>query len=107
MKGKKSFGKFFFLHFEWMALLVILLASATIDPSSGSLFCPLEWMGIKNCPGEGIGRSMASVFRGDIISSFYLHPAGVPAIAIILARIGSIFYRNRNFTNPNQYHEST
>jgi hypothetical protein len=105
MKSKESFGKFFFLHFEWAAFLLILIAAATIDPASESLFCPLEWMGLENCPGSGIGRSMGSAFRGDFIKSVQLHPAGIPAILILMVRIGSVLNRNRKLTTNHNHDE--
>ena len=97
LKSKQSFAKIFFLHFEWLALAFMLIAAATIDPASPSLFCPVEWMGFENCPGNGIGRSISSALRGDFVNSYELHPAGIPSVAILSARIGSIFHRNRKF----------
>ena len=98
LKSKESFGNIFFLHFEWIALAGMLVAAATIDPSSASLFCPIEWAGFEYCPGSGIGRSMSSALRGDFSGSFELHPAGIPAVIIMSGRIGNIFHRNRTLS---------
>ncbi|MEX0647859.1 MAG: DUF2752 domain-containing protein [Balneolaceae bacterium] len=94
------FKYYFFLHFEWVALASGLLLMALLDPSdSASSLCPLDRIGFEFCPGEGLGRSIAYGFRGDFHSSLQAHPAGLPAIVIILGRIVSIFRRNRNLTN--------
>lgn len=95
LKSKESFGHIFFLHFEWLALAGMLAAAATIDPSMPPLFCPVEWIGIDYCPGNGIGRAISSALRGDFYRSYDLHPAGIPAVVVLTARIGRIFYRNR------------
>lgn len=106
VKFKESFGHIFFLHFEWIALAGMLIMAATIDPESASLFCPIDWAGIENCPGEGIGRSMSSAMRGDFYRSFELHPAGIPAVLILMTRVGTILNRNRKMKNNKEYHET-
>ena len=107
MKFKESFGHIFFLHFEWMALAGMLIVTAAINPAAPAGFCLIEWTGIDYCPGNGIGRSMASAMRGDLDTSFELHPAGIPAVIILMTRIGSILNRNRKLNHNNkEYHET-
>ncbi|REL37596.1 DUF2752 domain-containing protein [Rhodohalobacter sp. SW132] len=95
-----SFQRIFFLHFEWVALLTGLILMAAINPAAdGTSLCVYNYLGISFCPGEGFGRSVSLFFRGEIISSFKMHPAGIPAVAIILYRIISIHNRNRTLFN--------
>lgn len=93
-------GKYiFFLHFEWMALAAALLLMISINPSETSVsFCLLDKLGFNFCPGEGFGRSVASFFRGDAEASFAYHPAGIPAVFIMMHRIIRILNRNRKLT---------
>jgi hypothetical protein len=101
MNFKESFTKLFFLHFEWVALMGLLLMAALINlESTGISFCIFDRVGFSFCPGEGIGRSIAFAFRGSFVESVNAHPAGLPAILIIITRVGSILYRNR------QYHQT-
>jgi hypothetical protein len=44
-------------------------------------------MGIDNCPGCGLGKSISMIFHGDIIGSFNTHPLGIPALLLIVKRI--------------------
>lgn len=70
---------------------------ALMDPlNSKTTFCLFERAGITFCPGEGLGRSIAFLFRGDVNASFASHPAGIPAVLILLGRIFSILKRNNN-----------
>lgn len=95
MKMEKTFKKAFFLHFEWLALTMALLAMALLNPESASAsICPLDLMGFENCPGQGLGKSMAYSFRGDFSESIRAHPVGLVSILIIMGRIVSIFKRN-------------
>lgn len=88
---------FFFLHFEWAVLAVGILLMAYMDPLNGkSTFCLFERAGISFCPGEGLGRSIAYLFRGDVNASFASHPAGIPAVLILSGRIFTILKRNKN-----------
>ncbi|TVR29623.1 MAG: DUF2752 domain-containing protein [Balneolaceae bacterium] len=93
----------FYLHFEWLALSIALVAMAMLNPeSTANSICPLDLLGFENCPGDGLGKSMAFSFRGKISESFQAHPAGLPAILIIMTRIGSIFKRNLQFSKTEE-----
>jgi len=98
MRLSESFQYFFFYHFEWVALTTAILIMAFIDPSAEhKSICPIEFFGIPFCPGEGFGRSVALFFRGSLIESFQMHPAGIPGIFIISHRIYTLIKRNRSF----------
>ena len=57
--------------------------------------CPLSMLGISWCPGCGLGRSVAAFLRGDISLSTKYHWFGIPALAIILHRLYSLFRKFR------------
>ena len=50
-------------------------------------FCLFSLIGIENCPGCGLGKSISMVFHGDFAGSFNAHPLGIPAIILIIKRI--------------------
>jgi hypothetical protein len=98
MKMKEKFRNTFFLHFEWLALTGLLVAAAAINPySPGASFCLFDAAGIEYCPGEGLGRSIAHLFRGNFYESVQAHPVGFAAVLIIMIRVGSILHRNRQY----------
>jgi len=101
-KVKETFRRSFFLHFEWVMLVLILAVAAFINPySEGISFCLLDLAGFSFCPGTGLGRSIALFFRGNFMESFQMHPAGIAAVLIIMGRIGSILYRNLQIYQQN------
>lgn len=98
MNKSRSFQEAFFLHFEWVVLATGLILMAFLDPfSQAESFCPVHRFGFDFCPGCGLGKSIAFIFRGEFVTSIQAHPAGLPAVLIIFSRIGSIFYRNHNY----------
>ncbi|MGM0457973.1 MAG: DUF2752 domain-containing protein [Bacteroidota bacterium] len=60
-----------------------------------STLCIFERIGIVFCPGEGFGRSVALLMRGELLASLQMHPLGIPGVGIILHRIYRICQRNR------------
>jgi hypothetical protein len=90
----------------WISVLVAL-ASATPyshlhDP--GFTLCPLSNLGIKWCPGCGLGRSITNLFHGNIRESIKLHWLGIPALLLICARIVTLsqfFLKTRLKNNLN------
>lgn len=107
MLFKQIFKKFFFLHFEWLALASGLLLMALLDPASTApSMCPLDHLGFEFCPGEGLGRSVAYGFQGNLRASLQAHPAGLAAIVIISGRIIAIIRRNWYIKNQQNYDES-
>lgn len=92
----KSINRLFYFHFEWMALAAGLVLMALLTPDNSAVsFCPLDYFGFAYCPGEGLGNSIAYLFRGNVVNSLYAHPAGIPAVFIISGRILYILNRNR------------
>lgn len=57
--------------------------------------CPLSNLGLKFCPGCGLGNSISLLFEGDFIASFHAHPLGIFALIIIVTRIVTIINNNR------------
>lgn len=101
-KFNLSIRRVFFLHFEWVALACGLLLMAFINPAGSELsICPIDRLGFSFCPGEGLGRSVAYFFRLDLQASFAMHPAGIPAVAILSARIISLLKRNYQLNKVN------
>lgn len=82
-------------HFEWTALAAGLLLMATIDPYAPREWglCLLEWAGIW-CPGEGLGRSVALLMRGDLAASLQHHFMAIPAVSIMAGRVSYLIHRN-------------
>ena len=74
----------------WIAGLIVL---ACINPYGGSHFsiCPFHNLGIKYCPGCGLGHSISYLFHGDIHNSIECHFLGIPAVIILLYRIIYLF----------------
>ena len=71
--------------FIWIAALLSL---AFLNPDSNQVsLCPLHFLGFHYCPGCGLGRSIALLFRGRFVESFAMHPLGSFAVAVIGYRI--------------------
>jgi hypothetical protein len=69
----------------WITALVLLASS---DPQAHHFsLCPLANLGITWCPGCGLGRSISSLFHGDVSGSFAHHWFGIPALLLIAYRI--------------------
>jgi hypothetical protein len=82
MKNNKPFPLELFC---WISALVLL---ATADPHAHHFtLCPLANLGITWCPGCGLGRSITSLFHGELSASFSHHWLGLPALALIGNRI--------------------
>ena len=81
----KSFRKYFELT-AWIIALVLLAFMAPTTDAHYS-FCFFKFIGIKYCPGCGLGHSISYLFHGNPKASFNAHPLGGFAVIIILARI--------------------
>jgi hypothetical protein len=81
--------KFFSGYFELIFWIVAMLSLAFTAPQATSHFtlCPLKLMGIKWCPGCGLGHAIIYLFHGDIRNSLHAHWLGIPAVIIIFHRI--------------------
>jgi len=77
----------------WLSGLIYLY---NINPyTDGHLtFCGFRLIGIDNCPGCGLGRSISLFFHGDIQGSFDMHPLGIVALILIATRIISLLIKN-------------
>jgi len=75
----------------WLFGLIYL---ASINPYSNAhlTLCGFKLIGIDNCPGCGLGRSISFLFRGDFQNSFEMHPLGFLAFGLIIYRIFSLIY---------------
>ncbi|MFH1197913.1 MAG: DUF2752 domain-containing protein [bacterium] len=80
----------------WIAALIYLIV---INPfGSGHLdLCFFHLVGIENCPGCGLGKSVSFLFHGDLVNSLEMHPLGIIAAVLILHRIVSLFNEQNKF----------
>ncbi|MBX2965253.1 MAG: DUF2752 domain-containing protein [Cyclobacteriaceae bacterium] len=71
---------------------VALIALVFYQPGHQAHFtvCPLNNMGFDFCPGCGLGRSVAWLFKGEIIQSWRAHPLGIVAVIVLPYRIISL-----------------
>lgn len=92
---KFEFRKNFELFF-WIAALVSL---ACMNPSENThySFCFFKFIGIKFCPGCGLGHSISYLFHGDLKASFAAHPLGIFAVLMILFRIYKLISLQINY----------
>jgi hypothetical protein len=92
---KKVFNRYFELTF-WIVALICL---ALINPAGESHFslCPLKMMGVKWCPGCGLGHSISYFFHGDIKNSFHVHWLGIPVVFALLYRIYTLIFMNKRY----------
>ncbi|HCD53026.1 MAG TPA: DUF2752 domain-containing protein [Balneolaceae bacterium] len=87
-------------HIEWMVFLGGLLLMATMNPyNNGTSLCLFELLGAPFCLGDGLGHSIAFLFRGEIRESLNANFMGPLAVLILSARILSIWKR-LFFNNP-------
>ena len=84
------------------ALFVLCLLGPSSEPHLR--FCPFALAGIDSCPGCGLGRSIAFLFRGELGASFQAHWFGLPATAILLTRSFSLGLRNWKRSSPQDFH---
>lgn len=89
-------------HIEWVAFTTGLILMATLDPlSNETSLCFLELLGIEFCPGEGLGHSIAWIFRGEFENAVSANLFGIPAVLILSLRILQIWkdlYINKTTT---------
>jgi hypothetical protein len=82
---KVLFQRYFELSFWIIALLLLALMNPGTDAHYS--FCVFKFIGIKYCPGCGLGHSISYLFHGDLRASFDAHPLGIFAVAVIGFRI--------------------
>lgn len=87
-------------HIEWIAFLFGLILMASMDPySQGVDLCLFDALGLSFCPGDGLGHSIAFLFRGELINSVQANLMGPFAVVVLSIRIFSIWkdlFINRN-----------
>jgi Protein of unknown function (DUF2752) len=76
-------------HLEWIGWTAALVAPVFIDPFATEHFtiCVFHWLGFDWCPGCGLGRSIALLYRGEFRQSLSTHFMGLPAVLLIAHRI--------------------
>ena len=81
--------KVFRRYFELAAWIIGLGLMAIMDPATNShySFCLFKFIGIKYCPGCGLGHSISYLFHGNLKESFNAHPLGLFAVVMIVSRI--------------------
>ncbi len=68
--------------------MVGLVALALMNPqTTGPDFCLLEFLGYSYCPGEGLGHSIAYLFRGQLDSAIEANIMGPFAVGMLSLRI--------------------
>lgn len=89
---KKFIELFSVMGFEPLIWFGALLWLGLSDPQPYSDFtlCPLKNLGIHDCPGCGLGRSISYALHGDLYRSFLTHLLGIPAIFVLLSRTYAI-----------------
>ncbi|MDQ6889071.1 MAG: DUF2752 domain-containing protein [Bacteroidota bacterium] len=79
------FKRYFELSFWLSSLFLLAFMNPGTDPHYS--FCLLKLIGIKICPGCGLGHSIHYLLHGDFSRSFAAHPLGSFALIVILRRI--------------------
>lgn len=86
-------------HIEWMVFLTGLVMLATMDPlSSSRSLCLLEMAGFDWCPGDGLGHSIAFLFRGEFFNAIKANFMGPIAVLVLSSRIIKLWIEL--FINP-------
>lgn len=83
-------------YFEAAAFSVGLILLALMDPTTakGPGLCLFEQLGITFCPGDGLGHSIAYLFRGDIHNAMNANILGPFAIVVLTGRIFYLIKKN-------------
>jgi hypothetical protein len=81
--------KFFRKYFELTAWSIALVSLAYMAPTTDTHYslCVFKFLGVKYCPGCGLGHSISYLFHGNLKASFNAHPLGLFAVIVMLARI--------------------
>lgn len=74
-----------------IALCALYFMQATTVSKS---LCFFSWMGIRQCPGCGIGHSINAALHLQFSNSFQYHPMGIIAIIIIFNRIKQLAFKS-------------
>ncbi len=93
---KNKSRQLFKRHFEWVALSTGVLMMALMNPyiDTGYSWCLFERAGISFCPGDGLGHSIAFIFRGDFTNAVQANILGPFALIILSGRIIHLIKQN-------------
>jgi len=89
-------------YFEISIFSVGLILMALMDPlATGVSFCLFDQLGISFCPGDGLGHSVAYVFRGQFTNAMEANLLGPLAVVVLSGRIIQLLRINQQqkFTN--------
>ena len=79
-------------HSEWVVFFIGLLLMATMNPYvDGTSLCLFETLGLKYCPGEGLGHSIAFLFRGEYKAALEANLMGPLVVVGLSTRIITIW----------------
>lgn len=83
-------------YFEITVFSVGLLLMVFMDPTTGyrSSWCLYEIVGVNFCPGEGLGHSIAYIFRGQFYNAMQANVLGPFAIIVLFSRVGFLLRKN-------------
>jgi len=90
------------LNMELMAWITALFVPFFIDPWASNHFsiCFFKWIGIDWCPGCGLGKSIAFLYRGEWRLSFESHWLGAAATFLLAYRVFNLLRKNFFLTKP-------
>jgi hypothetical protein len=76
-------------HLEWIAFTLGISAMALMNPYADNQisWCLFELFNIPFCPGEGLGHSLAFIFRGELYNALQANMLGPFALIVIIKRI--------------------
>lgn len=81
---------------ELMAWTFALTIPFFIDPAATNHFtiCLFHHLGFNNCPGCGLGRSIAWLYRGELNHSVQTHFLAIPTVILLGYRILQLTINN-------------
>lgn len=85
-------------HLHWLAVapVAVLGLMTMASPSDdGPTICPMALLTGVACPGCGMSRAIAWMFRGDLQQSVAYHP--LAPLVVIIAAIGVVWALGRRF----------
>jgi len=94
----KYFKKIDIESLFWLSAFIYLSLINPYTPKHLDM-CLFSLVGIDNCPGCGLGKSISMIFHGDFAASFNAHPLGIPAIILIVKRIYTLLKNRINLSN--------
>lgn len=87
---RNTFSRQFLARLPLEAVIWILglIGLACLNPYADHApsLCIFHALGLRFCPGCGLGHAISFLFHGDFKSSFAAHPLGIPALVILSSR---------------------